>query len=694
MPDSPYAGLNPFSVKDAPFFFGRDNERDLIVANLMASRLTVLYGPSGVGKSSVLNAGALNTLRRTYGRAAADGQPQVLAVAFQRWQTNPAAELTSWLSSTIGIAVEGSLIDKLAAWSTGRGGRLLLILDQFEEYLLYHERANDEFGTLLPQVLNQPGLAVNVLISIREDSVARLDAFKGRVPNLFQNYLRLDRLTRESGRLAVIRPLERFNQLGLSGGQPVTIEPALVDAVLDDVRTGQLTIGEGGRGRVADRPEGKDQRIETAYLQLVMKRLWEAERSRQSDVLQLDTYRRLGGAQRIVEGHLDDTVKALSWREQAEAAAIFEHLVTPTKSKIAHTSVDLANYAHVDEAQIATLLEKLSGPDRILATVAPSADQSPETRYQIFHDVLASAVLAWTAKQRARREQRRRVLQVAGVIAILAILATLGVLIQRTTRQARLIGALQRNHQDIAELMKLQTDLHELATKDQAIESQIARLERDARDAKATQLTASLSEVRKNLGDVAAKGRTLAEHATRVGTSLENNQRQIAQSQGVSEAVQQYGSGPPAAVPVTPPLNPATPPANPAIPPPNPNASNPPADPADTRIAAETGVKAALQQYADAYSSLQIKQVEKVFPTFNRLRDLEQSFNGLQSYHMVVTPTGSIQRSEDLQSATVTCSVSGTFQPKGRGQEAIKPQSKTFYLHRRDSGWVITKTVP
>ena len=41
MPDSPYAGLNPFSAEDAPFFFGRDHERDLIVAQKRDPRAQV-----------------------------------------------------------------------------------------------------------------------------------------------------------------------------------------------------------------------------------------------------------------------------------------------------------------------------------------------------------------------------------------------------------------------------------------------------------------------------------------------------------------------------------------------------------------------------------------------------------------------------------------------------------------------------
>ena len=63
---SPYKGLASFddSEHDALLFFGRERERDVIVANVLASRLTVLYGESGVGKSSVLRAGVVRELRR------------------------------------------------------------------------------------------------------------------------------------------------------------------------------------------------------------------------------------------------------------------------------------------------------------------------------------------------------------------------------------------------------------------------------------------------------------------------------------------------------------------------------------------------------------------------------------------------------------------------------------------------------
>ena len=59
----PYQGLVPYSEDDAEWFFGRDEWREVIADNMRAYRITVLYGESGVGKSSLLRAGVIRTLR-------------------------------------------------------------------------------------------------------------------------------------------------------------------------------------------------------------------------------------------------------------------------------------------------------------------------------------------------------------------------------------------------------------------------------------------------------------------------------------------------------------------------------------------------------------------------------------------------------------------------------------------------------
>ena len=39
---------------------------------------------------------------------------------------------------------------------------------------------------------------MRVLLALRDDALAKLDRFKGQIPNLFANYLRLDHLDRRS----------------------------------------------------------------------------------------------------------------------------------------------------------------------------------------------------------------------------------------------------------------------------------------------------------------------------------------------------------------------------------------------------------------------------------------------------------------------------------------------------------------
>src|SRR3954454_20740607 len=89
-PSSPYKGLASYgdSDLDAILFFGRERDREVILANLVASRLTVLYGPTGVGKSSVLRAGVVHRLRAA--RAHEDDGPRSVAVVVDRWRDAPA----------------------------------------------------------------------------------------------------------------------------------------------------------------------------------------------------------------------------------------------------------------------------------------------------------------------------------------------------------------------------------------------------------------------------------------------------------------------------------------------------------------------------------------------------------------------------------------------------------------------------
>ena len=61
-PERPYKFLHYFEASDQPIFFGRDEEVNHLVQHIMAHRLTVLFGQSGVGKTSLINAGVIPRL--------------------------------------------------------------------------------------------------------------------------------------------------------------------------------------------------------------------------------------------------------------------------------------------------------------------------------------------------------------------------------------------------------------------------------------------------------------------------------------------------------------------------------------------------------------------------------------------------------------------------------------------------------
>src|ERR1051326_7946273 len=91
--DSPYQGLTPFDERDAAYFFGRTKEARLITADLFAAPLSLLYGASGVGKSSLLRAGVLLLLR---------DRPELIAVVFSEWQSDPLRRLKQAGLKTLG----------------------------------------------------------------------------------------------------------------------------------------------------------------------------------------------------------------------------------------------------------------------------------------------------------------------------------------------------------------------------------------------------------------------------------------------------------------------------------------------------------------------------------------------------------------------------------------------------------------
>jgi WD40 repeat protein len=455
LPETPYVGLIPYGEDDAPFFFGRDEEQQVVVGNLRAFPLTILYGPSGVGKTSLLQAGVVHDLRgRVLANLLSNPNRAPFAIcSFSSWRDDPLPMLGEAIRMAAAEALGGRELEPLRAgeplvealWKWTENVRtLLVVLDQFEDYFVYHPDENGEgtFSGEFPRIVNEPNLRVNFLVSIREDAWAKLDCFEGRIPGLFANYVRVEHLDREAAREAIEEPVAEWNRRLPQGEQPYTVEPALVDRVIAEAAAGGLAAAEG----VAVGPEPSEpDAVEAPFLQLVMERLWRATVGAGSRGLTLERLEELGGAQRIVENHLLKALGALTREEQAVAADLFRFLVSRSKTKIAHTVSDLAEWTKRPLPEVVAVLDKLCRAEsgRVLRAVPPAGGESEGMRYELFHDVLAEPIVDWRRlydRERDRRATIKRFGRIAAVLlALAAAFAALGIwaLVQRAeTRRA------------------------------------------------------------------------------------------------------------------------------------------------------------------------------------------------------------------------------------------------------------------
>jgi hypothetical protein len=515
-PASPYVGLVPYSEEDAAFFFGRSREAAIVAANLQASRLTVLYGPSGVGKSSLLMAGVVHALRT---QARPDDAEHSFAICVVRaWHDDPLrtvrkaarAALQEAAGSIVLEPERATLAESLAGW-TAQAGTLLVVLDQFDEYLRYHPDEQDGdrligFAAELAEVANRPNLAVNVLISIREDAWAKLDCFEGHIPLLFANYLRVDHLDPDAAREAIEGPIGAWNRTLQPGEARYEIEPALIASMLDAAVAGARLPAASDTAEEA----AVAGRVEAPFLQLVLERLWRATVSDGERILTLARLQQLGGATTIVENHLLEALRHLGPREQDIASACFRFLVSSERTKVAQSAVDLAEWTRQPEAEVDAVLARLCAAEsgRILRAVAPAADTDGAVSYELFHDVLAESILTWRRaheRERSRRAFRRRLARFGAVsLALITVFAGLGIwaLIERGHAQSRAHDLQAFNGTLHATNTRLEQQKNALAKELKAKQQQASTTLR--------RLRAANRSLRREVADLQARRNTLA----------------------------------------------------------------------------------------------------------------------------------------------------------------------------------------
>jgi WD40 repeat protein len=384
----PYLGLAAFQERDAGFFFGREKLVEQLLGRLESASFVCVAGPSGSGKSSLVQAGVIHALRqgRLEGssgwlleRMTPQGSPLE-----QLARSVSALALSAGKPSSVGDELRQRCLDDPAALHdlvdlltrSVSAPRALLHVDQFEELFTQTHR-DDERQAFLAQLtyaVEQPNSPLAVVIALRSDFLSQCAVYPDLRRLISRQFQLVGSMDPDELASAVVRPALEV------GAQ---IEPELAAQLVAD------TKGEPGS---------------LPLLQFALKDLFDAVPRKKGDVVRLTLadYLDRGGLRQALERHADSVFRTFDEQQQQVARVVFTRLIevgrgaVDTRRTAAFSELARAGAAPENVEAVVNAL----ADSRLVTTAAGDEDQRTVT---IAHEKL---IEAWPWLRRLVDENR------------------------------------------------------------------------------------------------------------------------------------------------------------------------------------------------------------------------------------------------------------------------------------------------
>jgi tetratricopeptide (TPR) repeat protein len=306
--ERPYLGTRPFLRADRSHFFGRAAEAADLAELWRANRLTILYGHSGSGKTSLLNAGVLPLVAGGNADVLSPGRVSFGATfpeaALPAHNPYTLAVLRSWSpGETVTRLVGLSVQEFVSRRAERRGGVILAAIDQAEELLADsgpRRRHSQRFLAEVAEALRDcPGL--HLLLSVREETIDLLAEALGSGARYGVSQLSVDRALE-----AVTGPAD-------GAGRPFAAGAA--EKLVTSLLTSPAAAADGGESTVIL------EHVEPALLQVVCARLWESLPVDVADITERDV-RSYGDADTALAAHCGRVIAAIADDNDMRAARL------------------------------------------------------------------------------------------------------------------------------------------------------------------------------------------------------------------------------------------------------------------------------------------------------------------------------------------------------------------------------------
>lgn len=206
---SPFKFLDSYSADDQAIFFGREQEVEEVYDKVFQSKILLIYGASGTGKSSIINCGLANKLQdsdwlpikiRRGGNMRTSMFDQLEKEAIQKVDISPEEKQTN---KGLERVVNSVYLDHFKP--------IYLIFDQFEELFIFGFK--DEWKDFISaiQFLSQTNLDIHFIFIIRGEYLEFLSEFEEIIPNFFDNRVRVEKMTRNRAQSTITGPAEAYS---------------------------------------------------------------------------------------------------------------------------------------------------------------------------------------------------------------------------------------------------------------------------------------------------------------------------------------------------------------------------------------------------------------------------------------------------------------------------------------------------
>lgn len=369
MPQSPFKLLEPYGPGDKDIFFGRDAEIYALYNLLQQTRLVLVYGASGTGKTSLLHAGLPKVFKLTdWFRISVRRRDNINTSLRAELARYLAAEGLSKAASSDVLPKAADLISAINDVYENRWIPVYLVFDQFEElFTLGNHAERVAFFTDLQHILNA-NLPCKVILSMREEYIGHLYEYEPLVPALFEKRFRVEPMKDETVRNVI-------GQMCGNYGIELESEKETPGQILEQVK------------------EGK-QAAHLPYLQIYLHYLYEhamgAIRRPKFTKAGIEAVGQLGNVlRRFIETKLADAQDYLRGEGAPDdfAQRLLDEFATDEGTKQSRKSAELAQNLQTDPGLVQKALIYFSDTAKLLR-----ADEDDVERYEPVHDVVAKQI--------------------------------------------------------------------------------------------------------------------------------------------------------------------------------------------------------------------------------------------------------------------------------------------------------------